>query len=156
MRKAMLLIAALGLAGSLCGADLRVGTWKLNATKSKMPNSPQQALKEETLEIREVGDHFEVSSTGIRMDGLSFSSKYTIPLQRGIAMYQQGAPAEGVSDIFTVVDANTMYVTRLQNGKQVTIIRSIVSKDRKTIQNVTSGMDAQGKPFERVTVFEKQ
>jgi hypothetical protein len=156
MRKAMLLLAVLGLASSLWAEDLRVGTWKLSFAKSKMPSSAQQALKEETLVVREVGDHYEVSSTGKEMDGSPFSSQYTIPLQGGAAKYQNGAPPEGVSDIFTIVDANTMYLTRLQNGKQVIALRSVISKDGKTMQNKTRGIDADGKPFERVTVFERQ
>lgn len=91
-----------------------------------------------------------------RAKWIARSSKYTIPLQGGAAKYQNGGPPEGVSDIFTIVDANTMYLTRLQNGKQVIALRSVISKDGKTMQNTTRGIDADGKPFERVTVFDRQ
>jgi hypothetical protein len=156
MRKTLLPLAFLGLAGSLWAADPIIGTWKLNVAKSLMPSIPQQALREETLVIREVEDYIEVTSTGIRMDGSPFSSKSTIPLQGGAAKYEQGAPAKGASVIWTRIDANTRYVTSLINGKQVSVLHSVVSKDGKTVQNTTKGIDAQGKPFERVTVFERQ
>jgi len=150
------LIIVLVLTTVAMAAEPIIGTWKLNFAKSKMPLTPQQAIKEETIVVRQVGDQFEITSTGIRMDGSPFSSKYTIPLQGGAATYQQGALDEAVSNIFTRIDTNTMYMTRLRNGKQVGVSRIVVSKDGKTIQNTTKGMDVQGKLFERVTVFEKQ
>ncbi len=155
MRKTVLFLAIFALAGLLWAEDPRVGTWKLNFAKSKMPSSAQQALKEETLVAREVGDYYEVTSTGKDMDGATFSSKYTFPIQGGTAKYQNALP-EGISDIFTIIDANTMYLTRLRNGKQVFVLRSVISKDGKTMQNTTIGIDAEGKPFERVTVFDRQ
>jgi hypothetical protein len=42
MRKAMLLLAVFGLAGSLWAADPIIGTWKLNIAKSKFMLSPRR------------------------------------------------------------------------------------------------------------------
>jgi len=50
MRKTMLFLAVLGLAGSLWAADPFVGTWKLNLAKSKASN-PNLMHKSETIRI---------------------------------------------------------------------------------------------------------
>jgi len=156
MRKVIVWLALLGLIGSVSAADLRVGTWKLNIAKSKMPASVQESLKEETLVARVVDGNMEVVSTGTSADGSSFSSRYTFPVQGGMAKYQARDPGQGVSILFTVIDEHTMYITNLFNGKQAAVIQSVFSKDGRSFQNTTRGVDEDGKPFERVTVFEKQ
>lgn len=44
----------------------------------------------------------------------------------------------------------------MKGGKEMVHFRSVVSKDGKTLTNTTKGTDAQGKPFSRVAVWEKQ
>ncbi len=157
MRQTVIGLVLLSLIGSAAGADLRVGTWKLNFAKSQMPaGSPEESLKEETLAVREVNGNLEVVSTGVSADGSPFASKYAFPIQGGIAQFPGGDSGKGFSTVFTVIDAHTTFVTYLLNGKQVAVIQSVVSKDGRSFQNTTRGVDAQGRSFERVTLFEKQ
>ena len=74
MRKAMLLLAILGLTGSLWAADPIIGTWKLNISKSKfspivlaMKNQPSP--KEETEVYREVDTDWIEFSDGTLTSG---------------------------------------------------------------------------------------
>ncbi len=58
--------------------------------------------------------------------------------------------------IDTVVAPGNWYHTILQNGKQVEVIHGMVSRDGKTMQQITKGIDAQGKAYEAVGVYEKK
>ena len=156
MRKGMLLVAVFGLAGSLWAADPAVGTWRLNIAKSKFAPSTQAAIKTLTLVIQETGDQSETTVTGTRADGSPISEKFTFPLQGGVWKYQQGGFAEGVSGIGTRIDADTVIFTTIQNGKQIEMEQCVVSKDDKTMNCTAKGTDAKGKPFEGLTVYDKQ
>ena len=155
MRKAMLLLAVFGLAGSLYAADPSVGTWKLNIAKSKYAPSTEAAVKEITVVIREIGDQWEISYTGKRVDGSSISFKGTRPQQGGIGKNQP--PAEkGEVYVDTVVESGNWFLTVLQNGKQVSVTQCLISKDGKTMRQITKGTDAKGKSYQDVEVFDRQ
>ena len=55
-----------------------------------------------------------------------------------------------------MIDPNNSYGTYMLNGKQIFVGQSVVSKDGKTMRLTAKGTDPQGKPFEQVTVFDKQ
>ena len=156
MRKLMLLVAFIGLVGLVWAADPAAGTWKLNVAKSRFATSTQAPLKVQTLVIREVGDQSETTITGTRTDGSSISAKFTFPLQGGAVKYQQGGFAEGVSGIGTRIDTNTVLFTTIQNGRQIETEQCAVSKDGKMMNCTAKGTDAKGKPFESLTVYDKQ
>ena len=156
MRKLMLLIAVVGLAGSLWGVEPWVGTWKLNIAKSKFPPSAEAAPREGTIVVRELGaDEFELALTRTQTDGSHSSQRLTWP-QKGGALKSQTAPSEGRSSVVTMIEPGEWYTTALQNGKQVQLIHSVVSKDGKTMRLTVKGTDAQGKPSEQLAVFDKQ
>jgi hypothetical protein len=48
------------------------------------------------------------------------------------------------------------YTTTMQNGKQNELLHSFISKDGKTMNVQVKGMDDQGKPFETLSVYDKQ
>jgi hypothetical protein len=151
----MLLLAVLGFVGLLWAKDPSVGTWKLNIAKSKFAPSTEAAIKEEMAIIREAGDQWEITFTGKRVDGSSISSKATRPRQGGVVKFLTGG-SEGEQSFDTVVEPGNWYHTSLQNGKQVEVIHGIVSKEGKTMQQITKGTDAKGKPYEGIEVYDKQ
>jgi len=153
MRKAMFLLAVFGLAGSLRAADPIIGTWKLNVAKSKFS---QAAPKEQTNIAREVGDQLEITITGTQADGSLISLKSTFPRQGGAGKIQQSTFSKPDLVVLTKLDPGDLCFTELQNGKQVVIHRVVVSKDGKTARQTDRGMDSQGKPFEQITVFDRQ
>jgi hypothetical protein len=152
MRKAMIFLTVFALAGSLLAADPSVGTWKMNISKSTEPD-----LKELTLAKRELSDGlFELVETGTQKDGKKISGKYTHP-QRGGLVSSQSAPAvEGEMTVVTIINPANFYVTTLQKGKQVQVQHVVVNKDGKSMTISTKGIDAKGKPFEAVAVYDKQ
>jgi hypothetical protein len=160
MRRQSLVIAAtivltLALTTLAIAADTSVGTWKLNIAKSKMPPSAQAPVKEETMVKREVGDLFEVTVKGSRTDGSIISSKFTYPKNGGAVTFQEGATT-GVSLVATMIAPGNVYVTFLQNGKQVEVIHAVVSKDGKANSWTTKGTDEKGKPYEALELWDKQ
>jgi len=152
MRKAMLLLAIVGLAGSLWAADPDVGTWKLNVAQSKFsPNSP--APKEETLVVAVAGGQKELTVTGTAANGSPISAKYTFPLEGGAV---KPVLAGYDAAIVTVVSPSDFYATTLKDGKQRLFLQVVISKDGKTKRETIRGKDAQGKPVDELEVFDKQ
>jgi hypothetical protein len=134
-------------------ADPHIGAWKLNIAKSNIPANV--APKEETYVIRELGDQYEATITGIQTDGKPISQKIIWPKQGG-TMQLQPAPTEGVSTVVTVISLVNLYNTTLQNGKQVGVIHVVINQDGKTFTMTNKGMDPTGQRYEGQFMFEKQ
>ncbi len=156
MRKAMLLLAVFGLTGLLYAADPSVGTWKLNVAKSKFSPGQKVTPREGTVVVRELAGGFELTLTRTMTDGSKTSNKMTWPQQGGTLQNQGGTIPEGTSITVTMIAPGEWYTTYLQKGKQVQLIHSVISKDGKAMHLTTKGMDAQGKPTEASSVWDKE
>jgi len=157
MRKVMLSLAFFAMAASLWAADPTIGTWKLNLAKSKIAPTAEAPVKELTATIREVGDQWEIFFSGHLTDGSVVSTRATRPKQGGVVKYLTGeSEGDNEQSFDTVVEPGDWYHTALRNGKQVEVIHGIVSKDGKTMRQITKGVDEKGKPYESVEVYEKQ
>jgi len=161
MRRAMFFLAVLGFGSALWAADPHIGTWKLNAAKSKyspvyLAMTKEAAPKEITMVIRENGDHFEVASTGTRTDGSKMSDKHSMPTQGGVASFDPPGLPKEMSIIFTTISPNEWYITVLNNGKQLGVVHHLISKDGKVLTDTLKGVDPQGKSFEQIAVYDKQ
>jgi hypothetical protein len=67
------------------------------------------------------------------------------------------SPRSKAQDPFeTLIAPGDWYVTFLQNGKQRGVIHKVISKDGKTMTQPRKGVDAQGKPFEHIEVYDRQ
>jgi hypothetical protein len=143
MRKAMLLLAVFGLAASLGAADPFVGTWKMNASKSKLAQVGDW-MKQAAVTFGEAGGQFTFDYKEILMNGSSFSNKGDRPLTGGII--KSSLRTEGTVAYVTVIGPGDAYVTTFQNGKQTVWDHYVVSKDGKTLAITTKGTDAKGKP----------
>ena len=116
MRKAMILLAVFGFAGSLLAADAFVGTWKFDMAKSKLqPNAKGAAVKEAILVIGEKGTDRESYDKYSYADGSSDLTKWTVPRQGGIVKYQQGGPATGGMNVVTRISGGEDYWTGMQS-----------------------------------------
>lgn len=151
MRRAVLLLAILGFAGSLWAADPLIGTWILNSAKSKFPPNTEFAMKEQTLVVSESEGNIEFRFRGTQMDGSAQSSKYTRAKEGG-EVKREPPPQEGRSFVDTVINPGEWYVTVVENGKQIGVYHWIVSKDGKTISETAEGINSDG----RVAVYDKQ
>lgn len=157
MRKTILLLAVLGLAGSLWAQDPSLGTWKLNLAKSKVPSKDAANVKDTVIEMRALdANTYESISTETRKDGSTTVTKWTVPQSGGIQTYQQGGPAKGITIVAAKIDPHTIYNIYLQDGRQVFLMQMKIAKDGKTFTGSANGTDPQGKPWEYLVVYDKQ
>jgi hypothetical protein len=155
MRKVILFLAVIGLTSPVWAADPIIGTWKLNLAESKFP-ATEVMPKERTEVYRELDvDLIEFEATGTEANGSPISFKATWPQQGGTVDILQGGNAE-TSYIETLIEPGDWYVTVLQNGKQVGLIHKTFSKDGKRMRQTYTSTDAQGNPFERLSLYDRQ
>ena len=137
------------------GADHSLGTWKLNAAKSKY--SPGPLPVKSLSSTREAdGDGVKVSTTGERSDGSAINTTYTAKFDGSPASVSgQGAPYDTIS--LTQVDANTFtYETKNSTNRYHARGRLVVSTDGKTLTMKAAGTDGEGKPMSVTLVYEKE
>ena len=154
MRKLLVLLSALGLAGALYAADSFSGTWKLNPAKSKYESG--SAPKETTVTVAEGNGITDVTVAGTDGNGKPIATHMTHPTDGGPVKFVEGGPTDGSTESVKQLNANTRNVTIMQGGKVVSTEHITVSADGKTMRIVAKGTSQAGKPFTDVEVFEKQ
>lgn len=142
-------------------ADSWLGNWKLNVAKSKF--SPGPAPKSQI-------SHFEAVSGGAVKITVETVDPYTnrIGLQSGKTIHTEivtmfdgkeaeykGAAVPETRAYTRIDDHNFEFVSRVK-GKVTLTTRTTVSADGKTRTNVTTGMDADGKPVNNTAVYDRQ
>jgi hypothetical protein len=135
------------------GADNSLGTWKLNADKSKSTISPLPVKSLTTT--REASDGgVKVTTTGEQADGTPINSSYAAKYD-GSEYPVTGAPWDII--IIKQVNANNFTTeTKKTGGKYHSTSRTVISKDRKTMTTTSQGTNADGEAFTTTLVFEKQ
>ena len=149
------LIAALVLALAVIAlaADPFVGTWRMNAAKSKFSSPPPKsyAMKIEAQEKN--------GSQKIVIDEVDADGKAT---HRAFAQKYDGKDYPETGDQYadmtsaTKADSNTVDYLFKKNGKEVFRGRAVISKDGKTQTDTGSGKDAKGQAITYTIVMEKQ
>lgn len=148
------LFTALILVGVVCGVALAqskdplVGTWKLNAAKSK-------GAKSGVTKVEAAGEGVKFSVEMVGADGASnkwgFSGNYD-----GKDNPVTGTSPWGNTAALTRVDANTIRITSKQGGKVTVTTTIVVGSDGKTRTSTTKGTDLKGQPVDVMSVYEKQ
>jgi len=155
MRSILISFLALAACTAAFAEEPFAGTWKLNLAKSKY--SPGMAPKEATLVIREVaGAQVEQTVSGVGPDGKPLGIKQTVNQTGGVWKFQQGAPPAGTLSVILKIGPRELYGGTYVADKQVSAGHATLSADGKTLVNTVKGVDPQGKPFENMTVFERQ
>ena len=133
-------------------SDPRIGTWKLNVTKSKFsPGPPPKAL---TVKVEPSGQGEKVTTEGVNAEGGNTATQYTASFD-GKDYPLTGSPnADTVS--LKRIDARTTVRTDKKGGKVALTLTRAVSQDGKTMTVTVKGTDAQGQAVNSVLVFEKQ
>ncbi len=151
MRKMLFTLVLLAFATPLLASDPFVGSWTLNAAKTKYTaGAPPKNL---TIVVEEQGTNLMVTATGNSADGSPVSVKYTVPIKGGAASVDQGdfdaITAKQESD-------HVRENTYLKDGKQLRTRRLVVSKDGKTMTSEISGSGTDGKPAKGVDFYDRQ
>jgi hypothetical protein len=143
------MLMLLGLTAVLFAADPFVGTWKLNAAKSKYKTGAP--LKDQTLTIVAEGNDLHITLKGTSAAGQPVTSDYTVPASGGtgkiVTSYYDGITAK-------IINANERETTFTKGGKSVYTARSKVNG--KTLTITAKGTNAAGQPVEGTAVYDAQ
>ena len=146
---ALLILSA---AASLCFAatdDAFMGTWKLNESKSKIPEG---APKNSTVVYAQSGDELTITVDGMdagkavhhvwtgKLDGKEYAAK-------GSDMHNTRA--------YTKVDAHTLTYTVMKDGKKIGHGKVVIAADGKS-RKVTETDMLDGKELKSVAVYDKE
>lgn len=150
-------VATLAITSSLAAfaADNSLGTWKMNAAKSKYSPGPLP-VKSVTSTREQAEGAVKVTNNGERADGTKIEASYTARYDGSPATVSgQGAPYDTVS--LKQVNANTFtYDAKSGSTRYHAHGRLVVSADGKTLILRASGTDAAGKPMTVRLVYDKQ
>lgn len=139
----------------LAQSNPMIGTWKMNAEKSKF--SPGPAPKSLTITIEAAGDGVKSTSEAVGADGVSTSWSYTANYDgKDNPITGTGAPSGADSITLERVNANVTKSDLKKDGKIVRMARLAVSKDGKVLRIGSMGRDPDGKPSSVTLVLDKQ
>jgi hypothetical protein len=145
-------LAFFAMATIAWGADNTLGTWKLNVEKSKFP--PSASIKSLVVTREAVDGGVKITAKGEYANGSKIDSVTTAKYD-GNDYAATGPPWDTVA--IKQVNANTVTEERSKKGgKYHSSVRTVVSKDGKTMTTTAKGTDADGKAFNSVNVFDKQ
>ena len=146
----VLTLTFVALAAIAFAADAHVGTWKLNAAKSKFSAG---APMNNTVVIEAMGDNLKVT-----VDGTN-NGKPTHNVWTG-KFDGKDYPVTGDPDAdtrsYTRVDDHTLTLTTKKTGKVTVEGRIVVAADGKTRTVATHGTNPQGEKIRTTAVYEKQ
>jgi hypothetical protein len=139
--------------GSLAfAAENWVGTWKLNAAKSKY--SPGPAPKSLTLKFERSEGGIKLTSDGTDAEGKATHGEYVSKFDG------QDVPWAGNPEADTAgakrIDDNTYENVWKKGGKVTVTARAVVSGDGKTMTITQTGKDSQGRSVANTAVYDKQ
>jgi hypothetical protein len=159
MKKLLGVCTVLALTFSFVGpliaqTDPFVGTWKLNAKKSKFVPGPPS--KSETRIVETGPNGMRISVDRVNGDGSSQEFEYTTNLDgKSYPVTGQG-PYGADSIAANLTTPNTIQSTLSKGGKVVATAVTIVSNNGRILTITTKGTDTQGKQFTNVSVYDKQ
>jgi hypothetical protein len=142
-------ITAIGL----FGADLSIGTWKLNVAKSTTTDKNPYVSMTDVRQATPDGG-VKLTRTGQRKDGTVVNGSY-------VCKYDgKECPATGLGydtiSIKRVDEYTTTFEARKKGGSYHTTGKTVTSKDGKTRTQTSTGVGADGAPLNQTLVYEKQ
>jgi hypothetical protein len=145
------IIFVLALAALAMAADPHVGTWKMNAAKSKF--NPGPPPKSDTLTFTAQDNGIKAKEDYVDANGKAY--------HMGCAAKYDGKdyPFTGSPDIDTIafrrIGAYTFNVVLKKAGKEVSRIQEVFSKDGKILTLTEKGKDAKGQDVNNTWVYDK-
>jgi len=138
---------------SMFAADSLLGTWKLNAAKSKSTSSnPVTSQTDVRVEAPDGG--VKLTRTGQLKDGTAFNYSFTFKYD-GKKYPVSGGPFDTIS-VKRTGDNSTAFEGSKTGSKFHITGTTVVSSDGKTRTQTSKGTDADGKPLAETLVFDKQ
>jgi hypothetical protein len=144
-------VAFVFAASPALAGDAWIGTWKLNAEKSKASTG---GIRAQTLKFESTADGIKLSAEGTDAQGNAMTTGYTSKFDGKDVPW----PGNPVADTAAPkrVDDKTYENVWKKGGKAVATAKVAVSADGKTLTVTQSGTDAEGKAFTSVAVYDRQ
>ena len=158
MRKNLLMVSlaaccALVLSSSVAlAADNWLGTWKLDAAKSKY--SPGPAPKSLTLKFEATAGGIKFTGDGVNADGKPNHSMFLSKFDGKDVPYEGNPDAETAAPM--KIDDNSYSNTWKKGGKPTVTAKVVVSADGKTMTITQTGTNAKGETVNNAIVYTKQ
>jgi hypothetical protein len=148
------LFAVVGTSALQAQSNSLVGTWKLNAAKSKFDPGP--APKSLTRKVEAEGDGVKYTFEGEGADGKPLSYGFSVKFD-GKDNPIMGSMPSGADTISAKrIDANTYEATLKKGGKEIGKAKVTVSKDGKVTTVDSKGTTAAGAKTHDVQVYDKE
>jgi hypothetical protein len=145
-------LAALFAAAVACfGADVNVGTWKINAAKSK--NLPADE-KNQTLVIAVAGESLKFTIDGVDAKGKPYHDEWTGKLD-GKDYPVTGDP-DADTRAYKPINSHTLELIEKKGGKIISTARVAYSADGKTRTVTGTQTNADGTKTTGAEVYDKQ
>jgi hypothetical protein len=136
-------------------ADPITGTWKLDVRASRFVKF--EAPKEQTESYKELASgEIEMILTRVAKDGAQSTVRLTWPASGGAVQDPAGALGNGKSAIETMLDPGDWLVTFLENGKQWSTMRKVISPDGRTMTQTAKFVDPDGRTLIQIQVLRRQ
>jgi hypothetical protein len=129
-----------------------LGTWTLNAAKSKF--TPGPAPSSLTATFSAAGQGVKAVIDGVGPDGTRVHWEYTANFD-GKPYPVTGNP-DGDMVVAKRIDANTIETAYTLKGKPTTVNTRVYSADGKTMTVTSTGLNAQGQKVNNLQVFERK
>ena len=142
------LVCMFGAAAVAQSTDPLVGTWTINAEKSK-------GVKSGTTKIEAAGQGVKFTVDLVADDGTKSQWGFTGNYDGKDSPVTGNSPYGEVVSL-TRVDARTVRITSKHNGKVTATSTIVLSPDGKTRTTTTRGTDIKGQKIDAVSVYEKQ
>ena len=155
MRKFLVSLSVLCLttvfAGQALAGDNWVGTWKMNAAKSKVGAN---LIRSQTLKFEATADGVKLTADGTDAEGKPLHSSYTSKFDGKDVPWAGNPMADTASP--KRIDDNTYENVWKKAGKAAVTSKVSISKDGKTLTINQTGTDAKGAPVSSALVYDRQ
>ena len=147
-----LAVAALPQA-SFAQSDPFAGLWQINLAKSKYNPGPEP--KSSTVYIQGEGQNRKITAVGISAVGNTQGQVWSEFVEDGKPHPVAGNPNVD-TQTYTRVDARTINISRVKEGKTVGTATLVVSPDGKTMTFNNSTTQVTGRQISETQVYDKQ
>jgi len=148
----LVLVASMAVAATAAFAQSgELGTWRLNAAKSKF--TPGPAPKSSSVTFSAAGQGVKAVIDTVGADGSKVHWEYTANFD-GKAYPVTGNP-DGDMVVARRINPTSIETSYTLKGKATTVNTRVVSADGKTLTVTSTGTNAQGQKINNVQVFDR-
>lgn len=153
-RTAVLIFAMLFASRTLWSQqDPLIGAWKLNLSKTKYEPGP--ALRAQTQKYEPAGkDTLKRTADGVDAKGQPTHEEASIIFDGKEHPVPNSPTADAV--VNRRLDAYATEMVQTKGGMLAIVVQRFVSRDGKSLTIKRIGIDAQGKPFRDIQVYDQQ